>query len=542
MFGCQPEQETPQYSLKISSNPTNGGTIVPSSGQYYEGEIVEIKAEANKDYVFHSWSGSVSGTSNTISVEMNSDQDIEANFYNEKYDLTLHVFGEGEVTSKLIVPDSFSTDVIVELTATPKGDWEFVEWSGDITSTENPVEVNFDSPKNITATFTRNFNYKVPSHDWENGQRPWMNVYKIIDSLNISDQINNTSFALADFNNDGYIDITVQDNEGDGVPVKTWFIINDTQGKFFVDQDFPLIKNINAISSRKTIVGDFNNDDLPDVVRPQGGHDWLGVPTIILSKSDGSYEFKLIGNGPETQPHTISSGDIDNDGDLDLFVAQAGEQDGFLINDGNANFQWKWISEIIEDFDSGYLYPNNKYGYYGFWSSEITDVDKDGYVDLILGGSYKDQDYDSSFWGPTVLWGDGSGKFYSKDSTILFDYREIDYSQNKIISLSHDYAVQDVDKDGFNDVVIFSECKGGGWLYSIVKGQQNRSFVDKTREWLPNPLKTETSNHVWVLMKDVDNNGKIDIVESETHITSSIVDRRKSIRWEWNGNKFDMLN
>ena len=103
MFGCQPEQETPQYSLKTSSNPTNGGTIVPSSGQYYEGEIVEIKAEANTDYVFHSWSGSVSGSSNTISVEMNSDKDIEANFYNEKYDLTLDVFGEGEVTSKLIV-------------------------------------------------------------------------------------------------------------------------------------------------------------------------------------------------------------------------------------------------------------------------------------------------------------------------------------------------------------------------------------------------------------------------------------------------------
>ena len=37
-------------------------------------------------------------------------------------------------------------------------------------------------------------------------------------------------------------------------------------------------------------------------------------------------------------------------------------------------------------------------------------------------------------------------------------------------------------------------------------------------------------------------NKMIDIVESETHITSSLVGRRKSIRWEWNGSKFDKIN
>jgi hypothetical protein len=413
-----------KYTLTTAANPTTGGTISPASGQHSEGATVNITATPAAEHLFSTWTGAT-GTTATTSVVMNSNKTVTANFIKKQYPLTIEIEGEGTVSEKVIkagLATDYNSGTIVELTAVPADGWEFVEWFGDITSTENPVQITISEAKTVKAKFMRYFDYKVPSHDWENGHRPWMNVYKIIDSLKISDQINNTSFALADFNQDGYIDITVQDNEGDGVPIKTWFIINDTKGKYFVDEDFPLNKDIVAISARKTIVGDFNNDGLPDVVRPQGGHDWLGVPTIILSNPDGSYDFKLIGDGPKIQAHTISSGDIDNDGDLDLFVAQAGEQDGFLINDGNASFQWKWISEIIEDFDTGHLYPNNKYGYYGFWSSEMTDVDKDGYVDLILGGSYKEQDYDANFFGPTVLWGDGSGKFYVANSTILFDY------------------------------------------------------------------------------------------------------------------------
>ena len=513
---------------------------------YNSGTIVELTAVPSGEWVFVEWTGDLTGTENPTQITIDKAKSVTAVFVKKQYPLTMEIEGEGTVSEKVIkvgLATDYNSGTIVELTAESTGDWEFLEWTGDITSTENPVQITIDEAKTVKAKFMRYFDYKVPSHDWENGNRPWMNVYKIIDSLKISDQINNTSFALADFNQDGYIDITVQDNDGDGVPITTWFIINDTKGKYFVDEDFPLNKDIDAISARKTIVGDFNNDGLPDVVRPQGGHDWLGVPTIILSNTDGSFDFKLIGDGPKTQPHTISSGDIDSDGDLDLLFAQAGEQDGFLINDGNANFTWKWISEIIEfsDDSDGYIYPNGKKAPWGFWSSEITDVDKDGFVDLILGGSYKGNSGGAYYHGPAVLWGDGTGKYNSDRSTTLFDSRNLDYAEGNIISLSHDYAVNDIDGDGINDIVIFSECSDI-WLYSVVKGLANRKFEDKTKEWLPDPIKSETSNHVWVVMKDIDDNGRIDIVESETHITSSLVGRRKSIRWEWNGSKFDKIN
>ena len=258
---------------------------------------------------------------------------------------------------------------------------------------------------------------------------------------------------------------------------------------------------------------------MPDVARPQGAHDRLGKPTIILSKEGGNYEFKLIGDGPEVQPHTISSGDIDNDGDLDLFFAQAGEYDGFLINDSNANFTWKWISEIIEFpvNSDGFEYPNGKKAPWGFWSSEITDVDKDGFVDIILGGSYKENSGGAYFYGPTVLWGDGTGNYYSERSTTLFDWRNLDYAEGNIISLSHDYAVNDVDGDGINDIAVFSECSDI-WLYHIIKGKGNREFVDMTKDWLPDPLRKDTSNHVWIIMKDIDGNGYIDIEIGRAHV------------------------
>jgi hypothetical protein len=434
----------------------------------------------------------------------------------------------------------------ITITAIPEDGYIFKNFSGDENSTDNPITITMDDDINITANFIVNevysYNYNVPSHDWDNYHAPWFNLARITDSLGFSQNDSyNTNSAYADFNFDGYLDIMIQPNVNDGVPVESFFLINSGINTFFVDNNFPISYDTSAISSRKTVVGDFNGDNKPDVVRPQGGHDLLGKPTITLSNEDNSYTFKLIGNGPEIQPHTISSGDIDNDGDLDLFLGQAGEFDGFLINSGNATFEWKWISEVINDFDNGFLYPNGGYGYYGIWSSEMTDVDEDGFVDLILGGSYAENDYDPNFLGPTVFWGDGSGNYSNLNSTLLFNAAEINYAEGNTISLSHDYAVNDVDGDGIKDVAIFSECSDV-WMYHIIKGSGNRQFEDKTSDWLPNNILYNSSSHVWIKLMDIDNNGLIDLVEGEPLIRTIDGVFRTSVRWEWNGGGFTEIN
>jgi len=339
----------------------------------------------------------------------------------------------------------------------------------------------------------------------------------------------------------------IYSNLADGENVEKWFLTYDSN-----NEDFSISDNISfndsdeAFHSRKTIVGDFNGDNKPDVVRPQGGHDFLGKPTITLSNSDNSYTFRLIGDGPDMQSHTVCSGDIDNDGDLDLFFAQSGEQDGFLINDGNANFTWKWISEIIEGFDDGFLYPDGNVGPYGIWSSEMTDVDQDGYVDLIIGGSYQNEPTQPHLEGPSIFWGNDSGKFFVNNSIALFnDLDGLDYLLNgNRISLSHDYAVNDIDGDGINDIAIYSDTRNeeDGKLFQVFQGLGNREFEDMTVEWLPDYYRLSDDGsqpgYVWIILRDIDNNGQIDLVESQSriHQVNSVI--RNSLHWEWNGSSF----
>ena len=402
----------------------------------------------------------------------------------------------------------------------------------------------------ISIKLSSQVNYNVPSHDWENYHADWIDLYQALSSNGFEYDVlshSNTSSAYADFNFDGYQDIMIYSNLADGENVEKWFLTYDSN-----NEDFSISDNISfndsdeAFHSRKTIVGDFNGDNKPDVVRPQGGHDFLGKPTITLSNSDNSYTFKLIGDGPDMQSHTVCSGDIDNDGDLDLFFAQSGEQDGFLINDGNANFTWKWISEIIEGFDDGFLYPDGNYGPYGIWSSEMTDVDQDGYVDLIIGGSYQNEATHPHLEGPSIFWGNDSGKFFVNNSTALFnDLDGLDYLLNgNRISLSHDYAVNDIDGDGINDIAIFSDTRNeeDGKLFQVFQGLGNREFEDMTVEWLPDYYRLSDDGsqpgYVWIILRDIDNNGQIDLVESQPriHQVNSVI--RNSLHWEWNGSSF----
>jgi surface protein len=87
---------------------------------------------------------------------MSSDKTVVANFIKKKYALTTAVEGEGTVTEKIIkagAATDYNSGTVVELTATPKEGWGFMEWKGDLTGTENPKEITIDKPKTVTAVF-----------------------------------------------------------------------------------------------------------------------------------------------------------------------------------------------------------------------------------------------------------------------------------------------------------------------------------------------------------------------------------------------------
>jgi hypothetical protein len=70
-----------QYSLMTLTNPTVGGTVIPSGTNWFNsGQQVQIQATANPDYSFTRWSGDLSGTTNPITITMDSSKSITAYF------------------------------------------------------------------------------------------------------------------------------------------------------------------------------------------------------------------------------------------------------------------------------------------------------------------------------------------------------------------------------------------------------------------------------------------------------------------------------
>jgi hypothetical protein len=70
-----------------------------------------------------------------------------------QYALTVNASGSGSVT---LNPSggSYNSGTVVELTAIPDSGWAFSAWSGDVSSTDNPVNITMDGNKTVTATFT----------------------------------------------------------------------------------------------------------------------------------------------------------------------------------------------------------------------------------------------------------------------------------------------------------------------------------------------------------------------------------------------------
>jgi len=143
------------YSLTITAG--SGGTTDPLPGTYThdEGTVVTIRAIPNSGYTFSGWSGDASGTTNPITIALDSDKSITANFTETTtYTLTITA-GSGGTTDPL--PGTYTHDegTVVTIRAIPNSGYTFSGWSGDASGTTNPITVTMDSDKSITASFAK---------------------------------------------------------------------------------------------------------------------------------------------------------------------------------------------------------------------------------------------------------------------------------------------------------------------------------------------------------------------------------------------------
>ena len=151
-----------KYTLTL--NVEGEGTITQKvikagvATDYNSGTIVELTAVPGGEWLFVEWKGDLTGSENPKQITIDKAKTVTAVFVKKQYPLTIEIEGEGSVTEKVIkagVAKDYNSGTIVELTAVPTDDWEFVEWTGDITSTDNPVQITIDGAKNVKATFKR---------------------------------------------------------------------------------------------------------------------------------------------------------------------------------------------------------------------------------------------------------------------------------------------------------------------------------------------------------------------------------------------------
>jgi hypothetical protein len=71
-----------QYSLTININPSGSGSVSksPDKPTYVYGDQVTLTTTANSGYAFKNWSGDVTGTTNPITLTINGNKTVTANF------------------------------------------------------------------------------------------------------------------------------------------------------------------------------------------------------------------------------------------------------------------------------------------------------------------------------------------------------------------------------------------------------------------------------------------------------------------------------
>jgi hypothetical protein len=257
-----------------------------------------------------------------------------------------------------------------------------------------------------------------------------------------------------------------------------------------------VIQGLTAV--RKFIFNDYLNNGKTGILMASSGSDAPPFPgdylQIVNFNNDLSMSLLNI-NDVKGYYHTGASADIDNDGDVDILMYSGGSQTVksgpvYFENLGNGNF--KYVSDLITGL--GYsMYNKNNY-----YTIELFDINLDGYIDIILGGS-PGNSLDSK-----ILWGSSTHKFSTTNATVL---------PSKINSGSSimDISFMDYDKDGDLDILMLSEIEYKGFGIELFENQSGK-YTNVTSNRIDIFNKPNTLWVSWTRIIDVDNDGDLDLV------------------------------
>lgn len=238
--------------------------------------------------------------------------------------------------------------------------------------------------------------------------------------------------SWGDYDNDGLLDLYVTRSGGTASTNKNLLFHNEGGNTFTkINTGDPVT---DAFISRSVNWTDIDSDGDPDLFVTNEGNT-NNNENIYRNDSNGIFTKITAGPLLNNGAYTMSSswGDYDNDGDLDVFLANDQASNALFRNDGNFNF-----TKVIDTVSS-----TNDHSFSSAWS----DIDNDGDIDLFVTNSFFTPDKQVNF----LYLNNGNGSFTRVNNTPP----AIDSSW------SYGCAFGDYDNDGFQDLAVATVEFGG---------------------------------------------------------------------------------
>jgi hypothetical protein len=336
-------------------------------------------------------------------------------------------------------------------------------------------------------------------------------------------------WQMADFNKDGYSDVlyigTMNPNNVDSIGETTGgacgggacegnkplpsLYLGDANHKLTYAPELLIDNREDSGMSlgRQLLVADYNNDNILDFYVADHGigtHDGVR-DSYFLSQPNGTWvessETHLSHSNFVVFDHGGATGDIDNDGDMDVVITETNWKTGTalwcLINDG-----------------TGYLNKRKCGGIFSF-ALELADMDGDGYLDVLLGAHESEKSID--FTG--IVWNDGRGNFNKNNNTLLPQHKKKWASVPEV-------SAADLDNDGDLDIVY---SRAGdlyvGTAIQIIENLGNKKFkdhgvfplVEAPADFIPINEGNEWNDFIEMIkFRDLDKDGNIDLYLSSS--------------------------
>ena len=277
-----------------------------------------------------------------------------------------------------------------------------------------------------------------------------------------------------DFDNDGYLDLYVYNPTWNGaVDNRLLLYRNNGDGTFTDVTEDAEIKGLVGVSTGTGTFADYDNDGDLDM------YFIFSWRTRIFYENNGDGTFTdrtdRAGLGDEHRGFHVTSGDYDNDGDMDIYLSN-GTGEGVMVpavlyrNNGDGTF-----TDVAEE--AGVSEDRNGR------AVTFLDYDNDGDLDLLAGGAPRNRLYRNN----------GDGTFTDVAAEVGF-----------ILSAFHGLTAGDYDNDGYIDVFAMEWNKPRMLYHNNGDGTFTNIAADAG-------VKTQAMAGGGCALADYDNDGDLDL-------------------------------